>query len=154
LSSEESLHADSDPEAYFTVHEAFECAFKAGAHSDDPKTFAEAMACPDGDKWYKSTYDEIQALLNNGTWKLAKLPAGQKAIGSRWVFVVKRNKDGSIDRYKSRLVAKGYAQCPGFDFTDRLAPMAKWAALHAILAIAALEDLELESIDISSAFLN
>jgi hypothetical protein len=56
---------------------------KARVHSDDPKTFAEAMARPDGDKWYKSTYDEIQALLNNGTWKLAKLPAGQKAIGSR-----------------------------------------------------------------------
>src|SRR5882672_12778856 len=49
---------------------------------------------------------------------------------------------------------KGYSQCPGFDFTDTFAPTAKWSALRAILALAALEDLELESIDISSAFLN
>ena len=70
------------------------------------------------------------------------------------MFLLKHKKDGSIDRYKGCLVAKGYSQCPGFDFKDTFAPTAKWSALHAILALAALEDLELESIDISSAFLN
>src|SRR5215471_12011740 len=98
--------------------------------------------------------EEIQSLIANKTWKLAKLPPGRKAIGSRWVFVIKRKADGSIERYKGRLVAKGYAQRPGFDYTETFAPTAKWAALRAILAMAALEDMELESIDISSAFLN
>jgi hypothetical protein len=98
--------------------------------------------------------DEIQSLIDNGTFELVKLPSNSKAIGSRWVFRVKKKADGSIERYKARLVAKGYAQRPGFDFTETFAPTPKWAALRAILAFAAFENLHLESVDISSAFLN
>jgi Reverse transcriptase (RNA-dependent DNA polymerase) len=83
-----------------------------------------------------------------------QLPPGRKAIGSRWVFKVKRNADGSIERYKARLVAQGFAQRPGFDYTETFAPTPKWAALRAIFALAAIEDLELESVDISGAYLN
>ena len=92
--------------------------------------------------------------MDNGTWELAKLPPGRKAIGCRWVFIIKKKADGSIERYRGRVVAKGFAQRPGFDYTETFAPTAKWASLRAIFAIAALEDMELESIDISSAFLN
>jgi Reverse transcriptase (RNA-dependent DNA polymerase) len=67
---------------------------------------------------------------------------------------VKRNADGSIERYKARVVAQGFAQRPGFDFTETFAPTPKWAALRAIIALATIEDLELESVDISSAYLN
>jgi hypothetical protein len=83
-----------------------------------------------------------------------KLPPGHKAIGSKWVFKVKRNPDGTVERYKARLVAKGFGQRPGVDFDETFAPTTMWAALRAILALAALEDLELESIDISNAYLN
>ena len=86
--------------------------------------------------------------------KLVSLPPGKRAIGCRWVFKVKRNADGTVERYKGRLVAQGFSQRPGFDFTETFAPTPKWSALRAVLAIAALEDLELESVDISSAFLN
>jgi len=98
--------------------------------------------------------EEIKALVENGMWELVRLPAGRKAVGSHWVFRIKRNTDGSIERYKARLVAKGYSQCPSLDYTEMFAPTTKFAALRAILAIAAIEDLELESLDISSAFLN
>src|SRR6266516_3232686 len=98
--------------------------------------------------------DEIQSLIENGTFELVQLPPGRKAIGSRWVFRVKRNADGSIERYKARLVAEGFAQRPGFDFTETFAPTPRWAALRAILALAAIEDLALESVDISAADLN
>jgi hypothetical protein len=104
--------------------------------------------------WYKAAVDEIQSLVDNGTFELVQLPPGRKAIGSRWVFQLKRNPDGSVERYKARLVAQGFAQRPGFDFTETFAPTPKWAALRAVLAIAAIEDLELESVDISSAYLN
>ena len=104
--------------------------------------------------WHKAAVDEIQSLVDNGTFELVKLPPGHKAIGSRWVFKVKRNADGSVERYKGRVVAKGFSQRPGFDFTETFAPTPKWAALRAILALAAFEDLHLESVDISSAFLN
>ena len=70
------------------------------------------------------------------------------------MFKVKKNADGSVERYKARVVAQGFAQRPGFDYTETFAPTPKWPALRAILALAALEDLHLESVDISSAFLN
>ena len=67
---------------------------------------------------------------------------------------VKRNPDGSVERYKGRVVAKGFSQKPGIDYEETFSPTAKWAALRAILALGALEDMEIESVDISSAFLN
>jgi hypothetical protein len=133
---------------------AFEHVFKASASASEPRSFAEAMRQPDADEWFKAASEEIQSLMDNGTWELVKLPPGRRAIGSRWVFKVKHNADGSVERYKGRLVAKGFSQRPGFEFSETFAPTAKWAALRAILALAALEDLELESVDISSAFLN
>jgi len=79
-------------------------------------------------------------------WNL-DLPYGQKAVGSGWVFKVKQNQDGSIERFKARLVAKGYSQRPGLDYNESFAPTFCPATL-----LAAVEDLELCSVDITSAF--
>jgi hypothetical protein len=134
----------------------FEHAFSASSHDNEPRTLAEALARPEAEaaKWYQAALDEMDSLLENGVFELAKLPPDRKAIGSRWVFKIKRNADGSIERYKARLVAKGYAQRPGFDFTETFSPTPKWATIRAVLAVVALKDLELWSVDISSAFLN
>lgn len=105
-------------------------------------------------KWWEAALSEIQSLVENGTFELVELPRGAKAIGSRWVFKVKRNADGSIERYKARLVAQGFSQRPGSDYHETFAPTPRWAALRAVLVLAAFEDLYLESVDISSAFLN
>ena len=67
---------------------------------------------------------------------------------------MKRKADGFIEHYKGRLVAQGFSQRPGFDYTETFAPTPQWAAIRAILALVAFEDLYLESVDISSAFLN
>jgi hypothetical protein len=154
VDEEEEALATDEGDLCVSVQEAFEFAYKTSAHDDSPKTLGEALKTPNAEKWYDAAYAEMQALLENGTFRLAKLPEGRKAIGCRWIFLIKRKKDGSIDRFKARLVAKGYAQRPGFDFTETFAPTAKWATLRAVLAMAALEDMELESVDISSAFLN
>src|SRR6201999_870275 len=112
------------------------------------------MAHPDAMQYHNSACDEIQSLIDNGTWEFATLPPGRKAIGCRWVFLIKRKSDGSVDSYKARVVAQGFSQHPGFDYDETYASTVKWATLRAILALAALEDLEIESVDISSAFLN
>ena len=123
-------------------------------HGKEPSTLSEALKQPDGDKWMQAAIEEITSLVANGTWQPVRLPEGRKAIGCRWVFKVKKNADGSVERYKARLVAKGFSQRPGFDFEETFSPTAKWAALRAILAYASLQDMEMESIDISNAFLN
>jgi hypothetical protein len=157
----QGLRSVYDPVEYCELPEVMEHAYQAALASTgaavapgDPKTFKEAMAGPDADKWYEAMVTEMQAHVKNGTWELVELPRGRKAIGSKWVFKIKRAADGSVDRYKAHLVAKGFSQRPGIDFDETFAPTTKWAALRAIFAIAALEDLELESIDISNAYLN
>ena len=97
---------------------------------------------------------EIEALMDSGMFQVRLRQPGDRPIGSRWVFLVKRKSDGSIDRYKGRVLAQGFSQRFGFDFTETWAPTAKMAAIRAILALAAYEDWEIEQIDISSAFLN
>jgi hypothetical protein len=113
-----------------------------------------AMRRPDSVLWHQAMVREMEAHLENGTWELVKLPHRRKAIGSKWVFKVKHNPDGTSERYKACLVAKGFGQRPGVDFDEMFAPTTKWAALHAILVLATLKNLELESIDISNAYLN
>jgi transposase InsO family protein len=120
----------------------------------EPKSLQDALKRPDKDQYIQAAIDEIDAHMENGTWRLRQLPHGRKAIGSRWVFKVKRDADGKVERYKARLVAKGYAQRPGVDFDETFAPTARFAALRSVIALAAVNDLELESVDISTAFLN
>jgi len=161
--SQPSTHSEQDSDesellasdvAYLTIPEALEVVFKTSVFDDAPKSYTEAMMRPDAQKYHDAACDEIQTLLDNGTWDLAQLPLGRRAVGCRWVFLIKRKSDGSIDRYKGRLVAKGFSQHPGFDFNETYASTVKWTTLRSILALAALENLEIESIDISSAFLN
>ena len=124
------------------------------ATPSEPHTYRQSQKRPDADKWTEAAEDELRAHGENGTWEVVKLPPGKKAIGSRWFMKIKRLADGSIDRYRARLVAKGYSQRPGFDFLETFAPTVRVSAVRIILAIAALEDLELRSVDISHAFLN
>ena len=123
-------------------------------YGPEPKDWRDLKGRPDYEKWLQAAHEEILGLLENGTWTLEKLPPGRSSIGSRWVFKLKKRPDGSIERYKARLVGKGFSQRPGMDFDQTFSPTAKWASLRAILAIVALEDLECISVDISRAFLN
>ena len=150
----QSANQASDSCPYLTLPEALECAYVSAAKSGYPKSYSEAMTLPDADLYHEAACKEIDSLLENGTWELTTLPKGRKAIGCRWVFLIKHKSDGSVERYKARLVAQGFSQRPGFDYGETYAATVKWATLRAILAIGAFEDLEMESVDISSAFLN
>jgi len=92
--------------------------------------------------------------VETGTFEIVDLPTDQKAIGSGWVFQVKHNADGSIEHPKARIITKGYSQCPGLDYTESFAPTFRPATLRIIMAMPAVEDLELCSVDITSAFMN
>ena len=97
---------------------------------------------------------EIDSMHSNQVWTLVDPPEGIVPIGCKWIFKRKIGADGKVETYKDRLVAKGFRQRQGVDYEETFSPTAKWAALRAILALGALEDMEIESVDISSAFLN
>ena len=128
--------------------------FAGAAHDSDPKSLKAALKRSDAKMWQEAAKVEMDNHISNGTWELVDLPPGAKCINSGWVFRVKRNADGSIERYKARLVAKGYSQRPGFDYTEVFAPTFRYAAIRTIIALAAINDLHLRSVDISHAFIN
>ncbi|KAG8857839.1 hypothetical protein FRB96_005558 [Tulasnella sp. 330] len=152
--------SDNSTHVHLTAEQAMdfciEQAHKVAADSTEPRSYREAMKRDDKEKWQEAAEKEMKAHMENGTWELVKLPGDRKAIGSRWVFKIKRDAEGNIDRYKARLVAQGFSQRPGQDFhiNEIFAPTTHMSSIHAILAIAALNDWEIDSVDISNAYLN
>jgi hypothetical protein len=112
------------------------------------------MTRDDAGLWHNASQEEYDALHQHGVWELCELPPGRKAVGCRWVYRIKTNSDGTVERYKARLVAKGFSQKPHLDYTETFAPVAKFASLRTVLALAAAEDMEVHTMDVSSAFLN
>ena len=98
----------------------------------------------------------MQALDDNGTWDLVPLPIRKKAIGCRWVFIVKFNLDGSVARLKAHLVAKGYAQTQtyGIDYSNTFSPVAKLTYVHLFISLVTSYDWDLHQLDIKNAFLH
>ena len=88
------------------------------------------------ERWRDAMTEEFQALMRNGTWSLVPLPNGRKVIGYKWVFRVKENVDGTINKFKVRLVAKGFHQFIGCDFSETFSPVVKPTTIRTVLSIA------------------
>lgn len=97
---------------------------------------------------------EYAALMNNNTWTLVDLPPDRKAIGCKSVFRIKENPDGSINKYKARLVAKSFHQQFGFDFNETVSPVVKPVTIRIILTLALTHGWTIQQIDDNNAFLN
>ena len=77
--------------------------------------------------------EELISIEKNQTWKLVDFPKENKTVGLKWVFKIKYNEDGSIQKHKARIVAKGYLQQPGVDFTETFAPIARMETIIIVL---------------------
>lgn len=98
--------------------------------------------------------DELLALERNKTWSLVPLPPGRKYIGYKWVFKVKKNLDGIVHKHKAWVVAKGFHQVPGLDFTETFNPLVKPNIVRIILSIALTNKWAIRQLHVNNAFLN
>jgi hypothetical protein len=112
------------------------------------------MARPDAVEWELACENEKRAFENLSVYEIMPCPDDCKVVGSKWVFRIKCGPDGTIQKYKARVVAQGFTQIEGIDYDETFVPVAKLASLHAILAIAAECNLELHQMDVKSTYLN
>ena len=87
-----------------------------------PSTIQYALKVP---KWMDAVLEEMRALEKNQTWNVVALPKGKTTVGCKWVFTTKYKSNGILDQYKAKLVAKGFTQTYGIDYSETFAPMAK-----------------------------
>ena len=120
----------------------------------DPKTIEEALNSPNSIFWKEAINEEMESLLSNKTWKLVDLPIGCKTIGCKWVLRRKLKLDGTIDKYKVRLVAKGFKLKENVDFFYTYSPVTKVTSIRLFIAIAAIHNLKIHQMDVKITFLN
>jgi hypothetical protein len=119
--------------------------YKAGI----PSSHWEAMRSQEASKWRLAEQSEYDSLLENGTWVLVPRPKDQKIVANHWVYDIKHN-----NRYKAWLVAKGFTQIWGQDYHETFSPVARFESVCYITSHAALNDWEIDAMDVKTAVLN
>lgn len=142
------------PQEWWKTTQSGEALVAGSADTKLPRTYKEAMKRVDAELWLSSMHDEYASLLQHNTFELVDLPPGCNALDTRWVFTHKLDQYGNIQRYKARVVAKGFQQEEGVDFQDIYAPTAKKDTERVFLSYVAEHDLELHQADIKTAFLH
>lgn len=123
-------------------------------YQEELRTVREALSSPVAEEWRLAIREEIDNLQKRGTWKLVPRPAKARVIDSKWVFKTKYNSQGEIERRRARLVAHGYAQQYGIEYTETYAPVIRHKSVRMLLAIAAERGWKVRQINISAAYLH
>ncbi|XP_070029692.1 uncharacterized protein [Nicotiana sylvestris] len=121
---------------------------------NERRTFKEAMSSSKAQYWKEVVNSEIESILSNHTWELVDLPSGNKTLGSKWISKKKIKDDGTIDKYKARLVVKGFRQREGLDYFDTYSSVTRITSIRMLIALAALYGLQIHQMDVKTAFLN
>ena len=119
-----------------------------------PVSYQEATTGPYKRKWETAMETEMTSLRENHVWDLVKFPVGKKTVGSKWVYKVKTGADGSVQRYKARLVAQGFTQQYGTDFDETFCPVVRQESLQLLMALSVRYGLSIHQVDVTTAFLN
>lgn len=98
--------------------------------------------------------EELVALDQTGTWDIVQLPPRAVPISSKWVFKIKTKSDGSVERYKACLLARGFQQIQGLDYEETFAPVAHMTTIRTMIAVVALHSWTISQMDVKNAFLH
>lgn len=135
------------------THHFQEYALSVDSLPSEPRSYQEAISGKDSIRWKNAMQEEMDSLLKNEVWELVPLPKDRKPISCKWIYKIKMNPDQSIERYKARLVVRGFSQRHGIDFAETFAPVAKYTSLRLLFGMAVQFDLHILQLDIKTAFL-
>ena len=117
-------------------------------------TYEEAKKRSDWSKWEEAMKTELTSLEKNGTWSVVERLQGANIVDSKWVLHIKKNAAGEVEKYKGRLVARGFTQIHGIDYYETYAPVARLASFQLLITMANRNKWPLDSFDFDSAYLN
>jgi TfoX/Sxy family transcriptional regulator of competence genes len=123
-----------------------------GVEPYEPQTLQDAQNDTYWSNWKQAIQEEYDSLLENGTWEVIDRPS-QNVLSGKWVFRLKRGPDGRVCRWKARWVVRGFEQQEGIDYQETFASVVKPMSYKVLFAIAAAHDLEVEQMDVKTAFL-
>jgi hypothetical protein len=121
------------------------------SETHDLETFAEASGHPD---WDTTMNEEYRSLMTNDTWDFVPLPKGRKLVRCKWVYRTKYASDGSVERHKAWLIAKGFSQVEGIDYNESFSLVAKMNSICLVHALVASHKWKVHQMDVKSAFLH
>lgn len=128
-------HCQISGQAYQRLLKKYRAFTSNISHLFIPRTIHEALG---HSEWRSALQEEMNALQKNRTWEIVDLPKEKKKVGCKWIFTVKCKNDGSIERYKARLAAKGFTQTNGIDYQEASAPVAKINSIRFLISLAVL----------------
>ncbi|UYV75490.1 hypothetical protein LAZ67_13000394 [Cordylochernes scorpioides] len=119
----------------------------------EPTTFEQAINSKEAPYWRRAMKDELRSLEDRNTWTLSDLPLGKRPISSRWVFKIKTNSKGDVERFKARLVARGFSQKRNVDFFETYSPAINFSVIRMIFALTINKNWYNRHLDVDNAYL-
>ena len=117
----------------------------------EPENYEEAIK---HHVWKKAMEEEIRMVEKNNTWELVAIPREREVVSLKWIYKIKLNKEGDIQKHKARLVARGFTQKPGIDFYGTFSQVARLETIRTVIVVVAQKKWKIFQLDVKSAFLN
>ena len=118
-----------------------------------PQSVLVAMQGPHSEKWKRAMESEMDSLKENGVYEIVDRPAGKKVVKSKWVFRVKTNELGEVEKYKARVVAKGFSQVEGVDYDQTFSPTVRFESIRQLVAMGASKGMNVHQLNVTTTFL-
>ena len=123
------------------------------AENREPLSYREATESKEATLWKKAMDEEFESLNRNNVWELVEAVDNPRTIDCKLTFKLKRDAQGNVQRYKARIVARGFRQREGIDYQETHSPVVRFDSIRTILAIAASDRMKIKQCDVKTAFL-